>query len=85
MVEMHICNEAPGYEMDMFPFNYTRDSDFIDLLLNITFTSQSLWFKERNATWLGEINPKYVETLTMNGIGFTFNTFDADEVLNTDT
>lgn len=82
IVQLFVCNEKPDYSLEKYPFNYSRNSDFVSFLMNITSTSSKLWFDERNAEWQGDKNPKFVKTLTKNGIGFTFNTFDADEHLN---
>lgn len=85
MVEMFVCNEEPEFLMQNFPFNFSQNSDFVSFLMNITSNSQKLWFDERNARWGNDSNPKYVATLTRNGIGFTFNTFSADEFLDRNT
>lgn len=86
MVEMFACETEPKMSMEKFPFNYSQNSDFVDFLSsNITENSQKLWFDERKAKWQNDSNPSFVETLTLNGIGFTFNSFSADELLNSNT
>lgn len=81
MVENTICEESLFYLMDD-RFIYERKSEFVDFLeSNITNKIQKRWFAERIAKWRDNTNPHYLETLTRNGIGFTFNTFPADELL----
>lgn len=82
---MFICSDAPEHEMDRFPFNYSQNADFVSFLMNITSTAQKLWFDDKTAKWQGDSNPKYVQTLTRHGIGFTFNTLDLDKQLDTNT
>lgn len=84
MVEMPICEEKPEFNMQKYPFNYSRRSDFVDELLRMKSSAQQRWFDERKASWRSDLNPNFLESLTTNGIGFTFNTFGAAELLNVD-
>lgn len=73
MVEMFACFDKPHYGMENLKFNYTKNSDFVELLRNITKNSQKPWFDKRIAKWNQHENPPHSEILTAEGIGFTFN------------
>lgn len=79
---MFVCREEPDFDYEKTRFNYSLNSDFFDVLLNITENHQKLWFEEGNATWQGDLSPRHFETVNVNGIGFTYNTYSAEEILN---
>ena len=45
-------------------------------------TDHKLWWNERNASWNSEANALFTETLTRNGIGYTFNMLEVEDLLN---
>lgn len=82
---MNICETEPKHEFEFIRFNYSKNSDFVDFLVNITRHSQMRWFNERISSWQDDHFAKYVEALTLNGIAFTFNTFSANKTFNMNT
>lgn len=45
-------------------------------------TERIHWFQETESSWNSLANPPFTETITANGIGFTFNMVDIDRLLN---
>lgn len=83
MVEDYVCNTRSRYGMDKLKFNYTKNTDFVERLKNITAISQKPWFDKKLAKLNQQKgNPPNTETLIMHGIGFTFNL--NDDLLNFD-
>lgn len=81
MVDQYICFENPEFGMENYRFNYTKNSDFVETLRNVS-SKMFERFEKRVASFNQKMNPPYAETLTRNGIGFTFNL--ADDILNFD-
>jgi hypothetical protein len=73
MVDEFVCYDEPKFGMEMLKFNYTKNSDFIKLLKNISSLTQKPWFDQHHAKWNQKKNPPMTEVLTKHGIGFTFN------------
>ena len=60
--------------MENFKFNFSKNSDFVELLRKVS--KKHPLMDQRIATFNLEANPPYVETLTSQGIGYTFNLVD---------
>jgi hypothetical protein len=80
MVDEFVCFTTPRFGMEKLEFNYTKNSDFVELLKNNSAKYQKPWFSQHQAKWNQHSNPPYVEMLTKHGIGFTFN--QQDNLLN---
>lgn len=79
---MFVCNNRPRFGTEQLRFNYTKNTDFVKLLKNITSQDQKLWFDQHRAMWNMHANPPHFETLNSLGIGYTFNLLD--DLLNFD-
>ena len=66
--------------MNLNSFNYSKPSDFVECLRNIT--DQRVWFNDSFSYWNDEINPSFAETLTRNGLGFTFNIVEYESLIH---
>lgn len=81
-VDQFICHKEPKFDMENYPFNYTKNSDFVETLRKITRNDIKPVFDRYMATFNRQNNTKYAEMITSKGIGFTFNM--ADDLLNFD-
>lgn len=81
-VDEFICYKQPAFALDWFEFNYTSNSDFVELLRNISLENQKPWFEKHSAKWNLIDRPPFTEQLLHPGIGYTFNLIDAKEVVN---
>lgn len=80
MVDEFVCFIQPEFQMENLQFNYSKNTDFVDMLKNDS--SPQFWLKEFDAKWNQKECSPNAETLTKHGIGFTFNL--NDDILNLD-
>ena len=70
-VQHQVCFDSSRHLLNYNSFNYTANSDFVQYLRNMT--NQKSWFNISTGYWNDDLNPKFSETLTRYGIGFSFN------------
>lgn len=70
-----------GYEFT--PEKYNPSINFIPYFLNLLKEeAQFDWFRRQTATFNGIFQSQFAMTRTKNGMGYTFNMMDAEELLN---
>jgi hypothetical protein len=79
-IEHIICFDESYHMLDYLWFNYTKPSDAVDILRNLT--EQREWFNRTEVIWNNEENPKFTEIITRNGLGFTFNLIEDSELFH---
>lgn len=75
-----VCYEGFHYFWDNNTFNYSSNSEVVDFLMNMT--ENRVWFNESKSTWNSKNDPEFVEILTRQGLSFTFNIIDAEDLMN---
>lgn len=80
-----LTRSAPWYYHENFKqhVNYTDHEKYI--VGEIRQLSKSEWFKRQTGRFGKMFSAPFAETLTNAGVGFTFNTLNDDELLNTET
>lgn len=75
-----VCYYIGYFEIEDHQFNYTSTSEAVQYLRNLT--EYKSWWMEANATWNSALDVPFSETITRNGIGFTFNMIDFDDLVD---
>ena len=75
MVRRVICDDR----LPELYFAHDSENHMMKILRNI---SSADWFKNQVVKLNGKYSPPFSETLTVNGIGFTFNSKNPSEILN---
>jgi acid-sensing ion channel, other len=79
-VQYLVCfDDIDGY-LTLNSFNYSKTSDFVDDLRSIGYPR--FWFKHSLGSWNNDLDPIFAETLTRNGIGFSFNLAEESSLIN---
>lgn len=78
-VQYIVCFDDSQYFLFLNYFNYSKTSDFVGHLKSIP--DQRKWFYWSWRKWNNDWHTKFAETLTTNGIGFTFNIVSDSELL----
>lgn len=75
-----ICYDDDPFSLGDMSFNFSKKSEFVEFLRNMT--EQRSWFDESRATWNSWSEPQFIETILNQGLGFTFNMIDLEDLLN---
>jgi acid-sensing ion channel, other len=79
-VQHIVCFDEGFYLLDYNSFTYSESSDFVEYLRSIQ--TQRIWFNQSEGLWNSVERLNIAETLTRNGIGFSFNMMESDDLLN---
>lgn len=77
-----LCDQdGHAFLMHMFLINFAHNSQVVDFL-KANDPGREWWPKVQKTTWNSFVKPRYAETLTRRGFGYTFNLIEEEKLLN---